>query len=376
VSFIDITERKNNEERLILSRKEWIETFDLIPDMITILDKQQKILRANKAASEKLGIAPHLLIGSHCFQCTHQDKKVPLACPHMMMLKDGKEHVFDFHEEKLNMDLLVSVTPIHDVFGNIIGSVHIARDITERKKFENELTLKNIELEEINATKDKFFKIIAHDMKNPFISLLGASELLYENVSTYNAEKIATLSKILNDSAKSGYEMLLNLLDWAKSQAGSMIFKPEKINLKDLIDKKLSNSLEYALSKKIKLNFNITSDMLVYADRNMLESILRNLINNALKFTPKDGKVTVGTKNENGSLIIFIKDTGLGIEKSDFNKLFRTDIKFSQPGTEHEGGTGLGLLLCKEFVEKHGGKIWVESEVKKGSTFYFSLNKN
>ncbi len=372
---LDITERKKSEEKLIRSREEWVETFNLIPDMITILDTKHRILSANKAATDKLGVSPGDIQGMYCYQCIHGMQGPPALCPHAMMLKDGKEHVTDIYEEKLGMDMQVSVTPIYDVNGAIRGSVHIARDITERKRFENVLKDKNAELVEINATKDKFFKIIAHDMKNPFISLIGASELLYENAQNYDGTKIATLTKILYDSAKSGFDMLLNLLDWSRSQAGSMIIQPEKINLKELIVKNHFNLTEYAVSKAINLNIDIANDLQVYADKNMLNTILRNFINNALKFTPKGGKVIVSTKNENGSIIIFVKDSGVGIDKSDFDKLFRNDIKFSNPGTEHESGTGLGLLLCKEFVEKQGGKIWVESEKGKGSTFSFSLGK-
>jgi len=373
VSLIDITERKINEEKLIRSREEWIETFDLIPDMITILDNKNKILRANKAATEKLGTSKQNILGSHCFQCVHGKQESPSYCPHALMQKDGKEHIADFYEENLGMDMLVSVTPIFDNNNNITGSIHIARDISDRKRMENELKQKNIELQEINATKDKFFKIIAHDLKNPFISLLGASELLHENAYKYNSDKIAKLTKILNDSAKSGYDMLLNMLEWSRSQAGSMIFQPEKINLIEQIHKNHQNLIEHACSKKINLSFEIAVDMQVYADKNMLDTILRNLVSNALKFTPTGGEVIVSSKKENSLVIISVKDTGVGIKESDFDKLFRTDIKFSNPGTEHEVGTGLGLLLCKEFVEKHGGKIWIESEVDKGSTFYFSL---
>jgi PAS domain S-box-containing protein len=270
----------------------------------------------------------------------------------------------------LDMHLSV-VKGFEDTLSNILVSFI---DITERKRFENELKEKNIQLEEINDSKDKFFKIIAHDMKNPYISLLGASELLYENANKYDKDKIVTLTKVLHDSAKSGYDMLINMLEWSRSQAGSMLFQPEKINLKELIQKNLSSLFDHASGKKITLKFNIAGNLQVNADKNMLNTILRNLINNALKYTHTGGAVTVGAKNENDSVIITVKDTGTGIEKRDFDKLFRTDIKFSQPGTEHEGGTGLGLLLCKEFVEKHGGRIWVESEVGKGSTFYFSLD--
>ncbi|HNX87532.1 MAG TPA: PAS domain S-box protein [Paludibacteraceae bacterium] len=283
-------------------------------------------------------------------------------CEMPMRTLSGNVMILDLH--------LSVVKGFEDTLSNILVSFI---DITERKRFENELQEKNEELKETNATKDKFFNIIAHDMKNPYISLLGASELLYENAKKYDRDKIITLAKILNDSAKSGYDMLLNMLEWARSQAGSMIFQPEKINLKALIDKGLSNLIEYAGSKKVNLKFDIPDSFQVYADKNMLTSILRNLITNALKFTPEGGDVIVWTKEENRSIIVFIKDTGVGIEKADLSKLFRSDIKYSHPGTNHEGGTGLGLLLCKEFVEKHGGKIWVESQVRKGSVFYFSI---
>lgn len=246
-------------------------------------------------------------------------------------------------------------------------------DITERKKIEQELATKNIELEQSNATKDKFFSIIAHDMKNPFISLLGTSEMLYENAAKYNKQRIIDLSKILNDSAKSGYNMLLNLLAWARSQAGNLNFQPEQIQLKQLIDKNLANLNDIAIGKEIRLTFSVGERVQLTADHNMLITILRNLVNNALKFTPRGGEVIVGAKIENEVPVIYVKDSGIGIDPSNFENLWRSDIKFSHPGTEYEIGTGLGLLLCKEFVGKHGGEIWVESEVNKGSTFYFSI---
>jgi len=269
------------------------------------------------------------------------------------------------------LDLHLSVVNgFEDTLSNVLVSFI---DITERKRIENELKEKNDALKESNATKDKFFKIIAHDMKNPFISILGASELLSENVNKYDLTKIAEFARIMNDSAKGGYDMLINLLSWAKSQAGSMIFQPEKINLKDLVSRNLFNLNEFAANKKINLVYEFDGDFEIYADKNMLITILRNLITNALKFTPKGGDVIVSTREEHGSVVILIKDSGVGIKENDFDKLFRTDIKFSLPGTDHEGGTGLGLILCKELVEKHSGKIWVESEVGKGSVFYFTI---
>jgi PAS domain S-box-containing protein len=373
LSFIDITERKKYEEKLILSRKEWVETFDLIPDMITILDNDYRIVRANKASILNLNISPECSIDLRCYNCVHGKDKPPVNCPHQMMIVDGKEHTSEFYEEKLKMHLLVTVTPMFDNSGKLIGSVHIARDISEQKQIAHELEDKNAKLEGINATKDKFFKIIAHDMKNPFISLLGASELLYENAHKYDREKIERLTKLLNDSAKSGYDMLLNLLEWSRSQAGSLAYQPEKIKLLELIKSNIANLAENAKGKEIEMEIKIDEDLHVFADKNMLDAIMRNLVNNALKFTPKGGNVHIGAKKEPDSVIIFVKDSGIGINKNDFDKLFREDIKYSNPGTEHEGGTGLGLLLCKEFVEKQGGKLWFESEVGKGTTFFFTL---
>jgi PAS domain S-box-containing protein len=266
--------------------------------------------------------------------------------------------------------------PFIDIFEHNLINTYCDRiaKIIERKSVEDELRTKNKELFDSNATKDKFFKVIAHDMKNPFISLLGASELLFENAYKYDKEKIAKLAKLLHDSAKSGFDMLLNMLEWSRSQAGSLVYQPEKIKLHELLKTNLSNLIETATGKEIKLNFNINEDLLVFADKNMLNAVMRNLVNNALKFTPKGGIVNIGANKEPGYVTIFVEDSGVGIDKNDFDKLFREDIKYSNPGTEHEAGTGLGLLLCKEFVEKQDGKLWFESELGKGSTFYFSLN--
>jgi len=371
----DITDRKQAEELLTNSEIRYRRLFESAKDGILILNADTgMIVDVNPFLIEKLGYPYEMFLGKTLWD--------------IGFFKDLAINQEIFLKLQQNEYVRYDNLPLETADGNLIdvefvSSVYLVdqkkviqcniRDITERVRFENELKEKNIQLKELDATKNKFFKIIAHDMKNPFISLLGASELLYENANKYDLNKIIKLIKILNDSAKSGYDMLLNLLEWARAQAGNIIFQPEKINLTELIKNNHLSLKQFASSKKINLNFDIRSDINVYADKNMLNTILRNLINNALKFTPKGGQVTVGIKHETGFTIIFVKDTGVGIEKSDLDKLFRMDIKFSQPGTEHEGGTGLGLLLCKEFVEKHNGKIWLESEKGKGTTFYFSL---
>ena len=369
--FRNVTERMKAESVLNETKEKLLSILNATQESIYMFDREGKFTISNSTGLKRLNIISEKEIIGRPFS--------EFITPELAKQRLAKmEEVFktgnpvEFEDERNGMVFHHNFFPVFKD-KEISNIVSYSSNITERKRFEKELKEKNTELEDINATKDKFFKIIAHDMKNPFISLLGASELLYENAHKYSSDKIATLTKILNDSAKSGYEMLLNLLEWSRSQAGSMIFQPEKINLKELIDKNHSNLIESARNKKINLNFDIAEDMQVFADKNMLDTIMRNLINNALKFTSKGGEVTIGAKEENNSILIFVKDNGVGIEKSDLDKLFRTDIKYSQPGTEHEGGTGIGLLLCKEFVEKHDGKIWLESEVGKGSTFYFTL---
>jgi signal transduction histidine kinase len=221
--------------------------------------------------------------------------------------------------------------------------------------------------------KDKFFGIIAHDLKNPFSGLIGASELLVTYANEFDKENIRNISLSLNDSAKQGYALLENLLEWSRSQTGKLEFNPQKVNLKALIDEHISNLGMQVVTKNIRLNNKVADDIEIMADINLINTVLRNLLSNAVKFTEKEGMITVHADRLKNHVAIAVKDTGIGISRDNIDKLFRIDDKYTREGTEHESGTGLGLLLCKEFVEKHGGKIWVESQEGKGSEFIFSI---
>ncbi len=241
-----------------------------------------------------------------------------------------------------------------------------------------ELRTKNKKLNELNATKDKFFSIIAHDLKSPFSALLGFSNLLLKNYQKYDEKKRKKYLKFINSSLIKAYRLLENLLSWSHSQTGLIDFSPVKINIKILIDEIILLLTEIAGNKNIKLLTNVENGLFVYADKNMIETVIRNLISNALKFTPKNGEISINTRfatdeNEQNFTQISIKDSGVGISPEIQNKLFKITEAVSTKGTENEAGTGLGLILCKEFVEKHGGKIWVKSETGKGSSFYFII---
>ena len=242
-----------------------------------------------------------------------------------------------------------------------------------RRASEEALREREIQLTELNATKDTFFNILAHDLKNPFTSILGSSELLYENIGNLETKNIKELALILNDSAKSGYAILQNLLDWSRSQTGLLKINPERVNLRNLINENISTLQLAAANKDIKMFYKAEEDVFVFSDKNMINTILRNLLSNAVKFSYKSGKVLVTTTRTNDEVIVSVKDTGIGISGEKIEKLFKIDTRNSVPGTENEQGTGLGLKLSKEFVEKLGGRIWVECIETTGSEFRFSI---
>jgi PAS domain S-box-containing protein len=230
-----------------------------------------------------------------------------------------------------------------------------------------------IKLKELIATKDKFFNIVAHDLKNPFTSLLGSSELLYDNINQMTTDNVRKLAFILNDAAKGGYAILQNLLDWSRSQTGLMKYNPEYVNLRSLIDENISNLQLQVIKKEINIKSDIQDNLRVWVDKNMLNTIVRNLLSNAIKYTYKNGTVEVSASRNASETTVSIKDSGIGISVEKAETIFQIDAALSLPGTEKEQGTGLGLKLCKEFTEQMGGRIWVESEVGSGSDFKFTI---
>jgi len=247
------------------------------------------------------------------------------------------------------------------------------QDVTIQKQNEFIINQQNKELKKLNADKDLFMQILAHDLKSPFNAILGLSELLLEDISKYDSIKIKNLLNIINQSAKRAYNLLEDLLLWSKSQSGKLIFEPQKIMFTEVCNEIINNQLNLAISKKINLNFLKTEKIFINVDLNMLKTILRNLISNAIKFTHENGNIIVFYEHTQNELTITVSDTGLGIEKKNQEKLWKISEQFTTTGTAGEKGSGLGLLLCKEFVEKHKGQIWVESQPGNGSNFKFTI---
>jgi signal transduction histidine kinase len=226
----------------------------------------------------------------------------------------------------------------------------------------------------LNATKDKFFSIIAHDLKNPFTSILGFCEMLSLRYDKMEDVKRKYLLGVVYESSKSLFKLLENLLEWARSQTGSINYEPEKFDLNELIVTNISLVENLVLEKNLKMKHNFNPETIVFADKNMINTVIRNLITNAIKFT-ETGGITVETKQDKDYTRVNIIDTGIGISPDKLDKIFEVLSSKSTPGTRGESGTGIGLIICREFIEKHGGSISVSSEPGKGSVFYFTIPK-
>jgi signal transduction histidine kinase len=236
-----------------------------------------------------------------------------------------------------------------------------------------QLQISESKLREANSDKDKFFSIIAHDLRSPFHSIKGFSEILIEDHQELSKEEIKELSEGIYESSNKILRLLDNLLDWSRVQIGRIEKSPEFISINELIKQNLALHKDQAEIKNIKLEFNESSDSQVFADKNMIDTVLRNLISNALKFTKPNGTIKVGCYLREDSLVTVVEDNGVGIDPANMNKLFRVDTNFSTNGTSNERGTGLGLVLCAEFINVNKGSIWVESQINTGSKFCFSL---
>lgn len=238
---------------------------------------------------------------------------------------------------------------------------------------EKKLIFANDELTKANEDKDSFLKILAHDLRNPMLSISGFSELLLSNFRNYDEEKMEKHLNILHNSAKRTFDLLEELLLWSRSQSGKIPFEPKVINFKALCKEVISLMTESARSKEIDIIYQDNTDIQLFADANMLRTIMRNLISNAIKFSHSKGKITITAKPAGAFATITVSDNGIGIGQGEIARLLQISEVYTILGTKGEKGTGFGLMLCKEFVDKHGGKIFVESEIEKGSDFQFTM---
>jgi signal transduction histidine kinase len=251
------------------------------------------------------------------------------------------------------------------------------------RRLQQQLETKNVlleeqvkQLKELNASKDKFISMISHDLQSPFSSLRGLIQFTAENIGDYNKNELENIMDLLGNSTDNLYALIENLLTWSRIQRGVMEHCPQRMDIREFVAQNIDLFSPNAESKQITLKNLIKQSTPVYADFNMVNAVLRNLISNAIKFTHPGGSVEVSARNDGRYVEVSVSDTGIGIDKQHLPKLFRIDVRYKRLGTAREKGTGLGLILCKEFVEKHGGEIWIESEAGQGSTVKFTLPRN
>ena len=354
----DITDRKKAEQALKESEAKTRQILNTFEDPIYINDTNCKIIYVNKAMEKLIGKDK---IGTKCHQSIYNLQERCKWCVYDNLLKSRK---------LLAYDIQVPNTEQYRYVRNIIfdnnSKLTIYTDITERKKTEQKLV-------ELNATKDKFFSIISHDLKSSFSSVLGFSEMLNKKFEKYDTVKQKTYLSYIYTGIKNTYKLLENLLLWSRTQRGNVDFNPQNVDLFSATNETIEVLRPQAKSKLIKLKNQISENIFLKADIDMLSTVIRNLVSNAIKFTHKKGSITINAQKKQHFIEIAIKDTGVGIPPKVLPKLFDISKNTTTEGTENETGTGLGLILCKEFVEKHGGKIWVESEIEKGSSFIFTI---
>jgi PAS domain S-box-containing protein len=257
--------------------------------------------------------------------------------------------------------------------GKIDGIISTSKDITEQKKAEKALKQSEARLKELNTTKDKLFSIIGHDLKGPFNNILGFSELIVEGYENLEPEEIQKYNQLIYQLSKNVSELLENLLTWSRAQRQKLVVTPQNISLRFIVERCFNLLDHNAGHKQISLNNEIPSETIIYADEEMITTVIRNLISNSIKFTKSGGKITAGAKRIDGAVTIEISDTGVGINKEKIRNLFKPDVNHTNLGTDGEKGTGLGLLICKDFVEKNKGEINVESTPEEGTSFFIKL---
>lgn len=373
----DITELEQAQKALRDSEENYRTLINTSPDAIIVTNLHRKIIFLNQSAVDMFGFENNYeLIGKKYADLIHHGERSDEDDLTNEILLRGYLKNVDRKMLKKNGTIFpadLSASLIRDSEGKPKAIISIIRDITKRKQIESQLKKYAEEQAELNATKDKFYSIIAHDLKSPFQNILGYSDMLKDNIEKLKPVKITGYATNIYDSARETFNLLENLLQWTGSQTGRLKASPEVLYVKELINSTIKIFRENAKNKKIKLTSSISNDLFIKADRNMVMAILRNLVSNAIKFTHKGGNVNLIGTEKDGKIFLMVTDSGVGLSDEDIMKIFSINKTHTTLGTEKERGTGLGLVICKEFAEKNNGNLEVESQTGKGSKFILSL---
>jgi PAS domain S-box-containing protein len=384
-----------------------------IPDIIFIKDRQSRFTLANKKVALTMGTTPENLIGKTDFDFYSSEMASMFFMDEQKIMETGIPmiNVEEIARDENGNRIIRSTTkvPVKNKDGDIIGIAGVCRDITKLKQIEMQLRKKsddlqetnrllegrqkeiliqseelaeqtqnllmmNAELDRLNRTKDKFFSIIAHDLRNPFNAIIGFSELLRNDFYEMDNPQKLNVLELINVSSQTAYNLLENLLQWARTQTDKINFNPENFDLSDAANTVIDLHCVIARKKGVRIKNNISANTLVHADKNMISTVLRNLVSNAIKFSNPDGEISLHVNQKNNAVEVVVTDDGVGMNRESLSKLFRIDTYYSTSGTMGESGTGLGLIICKEFIEKNNGRIKAISKEGSGTTMTFTLN--
>ena len=381
VKFASVISRhkaKREERKDNFQISQFSKAFDKLSTYIYIKDIEGRYLYANKQILELFNLTTQELFGKNdtffhtpatSSKLMKADKRVlingeDLESELTLQLPDGTERIYK--EVK---------TPIYDNINKnvIVGLCGISTDITEMKQVESVLKENEKQLREFNATKDKFFSIIAHDLRSPFNNILGLTQLLTQHIQNKDYLGVEVYTGLIEGSTQRGLKLLESLFQWAQSQTGQMKFNPENFDVEHLVKEIAELKASFADQKTIQISYEVPSNINVSADKEMVRTVLRNLVSNAIKFTNPGGEIRITAEKSLDEITMAVIDNGVGIDDVTMNRLFLIEESVSSNGTNNEKGTGLGLILCKEFVEMHNGKIWASSVEGKGSAFRFTL---
>ena len=372
ITFSDISGEKNQLSMLEASEARYRNIFNNANSGIIYVDKDGYTISANEAFQDLVQYSLTELQQINFSQIVFTDDWEQETV--------FREELFEGRRDEYRMDkryvrkdgkliwVNVCVSSFQETPSSPLCYVAVVHDINDKKESEQQLL-------ESNAAKDKFFSIIAHDLRNPVGAVKMLSEFIQDELKQNNIREVTKLSEMLSEQVNYTYSLLNNLLEWSRAQTKQISFNPEPLNLQEVIRERVDSNAILAGNKNILLEYDLGGQLMVKADADMLDTILRNLITNAIKFSYENGKITLTAVERANDILITVDDQGKGMPPAILEKLFLADSKTSTPGTNNESGTGLGLLLCKEFVELHGGKIWAESEIGKGSVFFFTMPK-
>jgi PAS domain S-box-containing protein len=340
-------------------------------NVFILIDPHGFVIDSNEAHAKRFGLTRRDIIGKHISSFLPRH----IARTRIKRIQEAistglPQHGEDIRNGRINE---YSITPVKnemDIFDRV--AVY-AQDITDRKEAEIKLLQYTEELKDLNATKDKFFSIISHDLSNPLATIIGFCDILQDQIQNRQYEKAEHISAIISKAAAHASSLLQNLTEWARCQTNRISCNPSLISLSELIETNQQLLLESFQQKLLTFRLAIPDNMKVFADKSMIDTVIRNLLSNAIKYSNKGGKIMVSANSDNGGTQICVSDEGVGISAENLHKLFRLDESISTRGTHNEKGTGLGLVLCKEFIKYHGGKIWAESIEGKGTAIYFTL---